>query len=76
MISETDIEAVTPMLRRYSQWIGDTLRRAAPDMSSDSPVCGSRVGTIGAFSASTSRMNRSQLVVYSARACGGMSEAG
>ena len=60
---ETDIEAVTPMLRRYSQWIGETLRSAACDRSSGAPVSGLSTGTSGALTASMSRMKRSRLTL-------------
>ena len=42
-----DIDAVTPMLARYSMWIGETLRRLAWERSSGRPLCGSSNGTRG-----------------------------
>ncbi|CPU65489.1 Uncharacterised protein [Mycobacteroides abscessus] len=35
------------MLRRYSRWIGETLRSVEYVRSSGAPVVGSSVGTIG-----------------------------
>ena len=32
---DTDIDAVTPMLRRYSRWIGETLRNMNPERASE-----------------------------------------
>lgn len=63
------------MLRRYSQWMGDTLRRTLIDRSSGSPS-GPIGGRMAAGGAPTSSMQRSQFRSYSARACFGMSEAG
>jgi len=72
MTIETLIEAATPMLERYSMWIGDTLRSTLALMSSGSCVCCSSA-TVGA---PTSAMSRSVLTTYSRRACAGMSLAG
>ena len=44
---EIDIEAAVPMLRMYSRWTGETLRRTAKLRSSGRPVSGLRAGTIG-----------------------------
>ncbi len=74
--SDTDIDAATPMLRRYSMWIGETLRSTEKLRSSGPPVSGLPAGVSTAGRASTSRMKRSQLRTYRARAWAGMSVAG
>ena len=56
-MTEIDIEAATPMLRRYSQWIGETLRRWASERSSGSPEASSS-GTIGTRAPEASEMMR------------------
>src|SRR3954449_4611279 len=40
--SETDMEAAVPMLRMYSRWTGETLRRTAKPRSGRRPVSGLR----------------------------------
>jgi hypothetical protein len=45
--SDTDIEAQVPMLRMYSRWIGETLRRPQPPRSSGRPSSGLDSGAIG-----------------------------
>jgi hypothetical protein len=42
---ETLIEAATPILRRYSTWIGETLRSTAKLMSSGAPPSAPSRGT-------------------------------
>jgi len=54
---EIDIEAATPMLRRYSQWTGETLRRCAKLRSSGAPEA-SRSGRIGTLSQFASEITR------------------
>lgn len=44
---EIDIDALTPMFRRYSTWTGDTLRSAAWLMSSGFPLRGLTAGSTG-----------------------------
>lgn len=44
---EIDIEAAVPMLRMYSTWTGETLRRTDWLRSRGAPVEGVRAGTIG-----------------------------
>jgi hypothetical protein len=74
--SEMTIDARTPMLRRYSMWIGDRLRTAEKLRSSGCRVSGSSVGTRAEGTASVSAITRTRLTVYSRRAWGGMSLAG
>ena len=45
--SEIDIEARTPMLRRYSRWIGETLRSVEYVRSTGSAVAKLVTGTRG-----------------------------
>jgi hypothetical protein len=54
---EIDIDAATPMLRRYSQWIGETLRRCAKLRSSGSPEASS-AGSTGTRWQAASEMMR------------------
>jgi hypothetical protein len=54
---DTDIDAPTPILRKYSMWIGDTARRPLIDRSSGSPL-GLTAGTIGTVGSFTSLMMR------------------
>ena len=75
-MSETDIDATTPMLARYSRCTGDTLRRVEAPRSSGRPSSGLRSGTSGTGAYRASGMRRSQFRRYSARACAGMSLAG
>ena len=63
------------MFCRYSTWIGDTDRSVLMERSSRLALWVA-VETSGTGLASMSAMIRSQLRVYSARACCGMSEAG
>ena len=44
-ISDTLMEARTPMFTRYSRWIGETLRSTEELRSSGAPVSGRRAGT-------------------------------
>jgi hypothetical protein len=72
MTMDTLIDAATPMLVRYSMWIGDTLRSVAQLMSSGSSP---RLRT-GTGTAPTSAISRWVLMTYRRRACTGMSPAG
>ncbi len=62
-MSDTDIDAVTPMLRRYSMWIGETLRSTEKLRSSGAPLSGSSSGTSRAGRYEMSGMIRSQFSV-------------
>ena len=64
------------MFLRYWMWIGETARSTPSERSSHSPVTGFTSGSSGAASALTSWMKRIRFCRNSARACGGMSEAG
>jgi hypothetical protein len=67
------MDEVTPMLRRYSRWNGDTARSTDSDRSRGSPPS---TDANRAVASSTSAMTRIQLRSYSRRACGGTSVAG
>lgn len=54
------MEAATPMLRRYSMWIGETERNTLIERSSSPALCVA-VDTSAAGPALTSAMMRSQL---------------
>ena len=69
-----DIEAWTPMFRKYSRWIGDTLRNTEKLRSSGAAPASAATSREAAYS--RSGMNRSQFLVYSSRAWRGMSDAG
>ncbi|MFM5908064.1 MAG: helix-turn-helix domain-containing protein [Novosphingobium sp.] len=60
---ETDMDAFTPMLRRYSMWIGETARKPLIVRSSGSPL-GLIAGMIGTVGSSTSEMIRNMLREY------------
>ena len=60
MTIEIDSEAATPMLARYSMWIGETARSTDSDRSSGAPRS-SRAGMIGTGVAPTSAMIRNRL---------------
>ena len=57
---EMESEAPTPMLRRYSIWIGDTARVTHSDMSSAAPA-GSSAGMTGTGGALMSAITRKML---------------
>ena len=46
-----DMDAVTPMFRRYSRWIGETARRVLSDRSTGfpSPLVSGRIGETASF---------------------------
>jgi hypothetical protein len=74
--SEATSVPVTPMLRRYSIWIGESDRRYAIDMSRSAPVVGDRRGSTGTGTYPVSASTRTRLRRYSSRARCGMSEDG
>ena len=51
------MDARTPMLARYSRWMGDTARSTPSDRSSGSPS-GPRAGTMGEPGSLTSEIRR------------------
>ncbi|MDP9435336.1 MAG: hypothetical protein M3P93_09155 [Actinomycetota bacterium] len=60
MISQTDMDATTPMFARYSRCTGETLRRAVSPRSSGRPC--QRSGTSGTGVYVASGMSRSHWV--------------
>ena len=60
MTIEIERDAPTPMLRKYSMWIGETARNVLMDRSSGVPS-NEVPGTMGIGSLSTSLMMRNRL---------------